>query len=109
MGAGSGRGWNTSNAERRGNRVNMADALKESCHGAPDFVVEILSPSNTAIEMGRKFDLYLKAGVREYWVIEPENKGVKAYNLRYLRNRPVSGMLPLYNSSAKTLLFRFWS
>jgi Uma2 family endonuclease len=55
---------------------------KEGCHGAPDFVVEILSPSNTAIEMGRKFDLYLRAGVREYWVIEPENKGVKAYNFK---------------------------
>jgi Uma2 family endonuclease len=54
----------------------------EGCHGAPDFVVEIVSPSNTAIEMGRKFDLYLKAGVREYWVIEPENKGVKAYTFK---------------------------
>jgi Uma2 family endonuclease len=52
---------------------------KEGCRGAPDFVVEILSPSNTAIEMGRKFDLYLEAGVREYWVIDPENKGVKVY------------------------------
>jgi Uma2 family endonuclease len=52
---------------------------KEGCRGAPDFVAEILSPSNTAIEMGRKFDLYLEAGVREYWVIDPENKGVKAY------------------------------
>jgi Uma2 family endonuclease len=55
---------------------------KEGCHGAPDFVVEILSPSNTAIEMGRKFDLYLKAGVREYWVIEPENKRVRAYTFK---------------------------
>jgi Uma2 family endonuclease len=55
---------------------------KEGCHGAPDFVVEILSPSNTAIEMGRKFDLYLEAGVREYWVIDPEHKGIKAYIFR---------------------------
>jgi Uma2 family endonuclease len=55
---------------------------KEGCHGAPDFVVEILSPSNTAIEMGRKFSLYMKAGVREYWVIEPENKMVRAYTFK---------------------------
>jgi Uma2 family endonuclease len=55
---------------------------KEGCCGAPDFVTEILSPSNTAIEMERKFDLYLKAGVREYWVIDPERKGVKAYTFK---------------------------
>jgi len=47
---------------------------EEGCRGAPDLVVEILSPSNTAIEMQRKFKLYQKAGVREYWVVDPENK-----------------------------------
>jgi Uma2 family endonuclease len=51
----------------------------EGCRGAPDLVAEILSPSNTAIEMERKFKLYSQAGVREYWVIDPENKGVKTY------------------------------
>jgi Uma2 family endonuclease len=52
---------------------------KEGCHGAPDFIAEILSPSNTAIEMERKFNLYAEAGVREYWVIDPEHKGLKTY------------------------------
>ena len=52
----------------------------EGCRGAPDLVVEILSPSNTAIEMERKFRLYKKSGVREYWVVDPENKGLKIYN-----------------------------
>jgi Uma2 family endonuclease len=46
----------------------------EGCRGAPDLVVEILSPSNTVIEMDRKFDLYLKAGVREYWLAAPEER-----------------------------------
>ena len=49
---------------------------KEGCRGAPDLVVEILSPSNTAIEMSRKFKLYQKAGVREYWVVDPETKSL---------------------------------
>ena len=49
----------------------------EGCRGAPDLVVEILSPSNTAIEMERKFSLYRDAGVREYWIVDPENKGIK--------------------------------
>ena len=46
----------------------------EGCRGAPDFAAEILSPSNTAIEMRRKFDLYRAAGVREYWVLDDELK-----------------------------------
>jgi Uma2 family endonuclease len=51
----------------------------EGCRGAPDFVAEILSPSNTAFEMERKFELYRQAGVREYWVLDPEQKILRAY------------------------------
>ena len=55
---------------------------KEGCHGAPDFIAEILSPSNTAIEMERKFELYREARVREYWVLDPEHKTLHAYLLK---------------------------
>jgi Uma2 family endonuclease len=51
----------------------------EGCRGAPDLVVEILSPGNSAIEMERKFEIYRQAGVREYWVLEPEYKCLHAY------------------------------
>ena len=51
----------------------------EGCRGAPDLAIEILSPSNTAIEMERKLKLYREAGVREYWVIDSENKGLTVY------------------------------
>jgi Uma2 family endonuclease len=54
----------------------------EGCRGAPDFVAEILSPSNTAIEMERKFELYRRAGVREYWVLDPEQKILRAYQFK---------------------------
>jgi Uma2 family endonuclease len=54
----------------------------EGCRGAPDLVIEILSPSNTAIEMERKLKLYMEAGVREYWVVDPENKGLMVYQFR---------------------------
>jgi Uma2 family endonuclease len=63
----------------------ICDAKKrgdEGCRGAPDFVAEILSPSNSAIEMERKFALYREAGVREYWVIDPEHETVHAYRFR---------------------------
>jgi len=46
----------------------------EGCRGAPDMVIEVLSPSNTAEEMGRKFRLYREAGVKEYWVVSPKDK-----------------------------------
>jgi len=52
---------------------------EESCHGAPDLVVEILSPSNTATEMERKFVLYKEAGVREYWIVDSKNNTLKVH------------------------------
>ena len=55
---------------------------EEGCRGAPDLVVEILSPSNTAIEMERKLKLYRKAQVREYWIVDPKNKHISIYLLR---------------------------
>jgi len=52
---------------------------KEGCRGAPEFVAEILSPSNTAIETKRKFDVYHEAGVKEYWVLNSEDKTLIVY------------------------------
>ncbi|MDR1859011.1 MAG: Uma2 family endonuclease [Treponema sp.] len=54
----------------------------EGGRGAPDLVAEILSPSNTAIEMQRKFQLYQEAGVREYWVLDPEHKTLHVYDFK---------------------------
>ena len=54
----------------------------EGCRGAPDLVVEILSPSNTAIEMQQKLELYREAGVKEYWVVDPENNSLIVYYLQ---------------------------
>ena len=42
------------------------------CIGAPDLVIEILSPSTAKRDMLIKYRLYQKAGVREYWIIDPE-------------------------------------
>ena len=47
-------------------------------HGAPDFVVEILSPSTSKRDKLIKYNLYQKAGVREYWIIDPDEKFVQA-------------------------------
>jgi Uma2 family endonuclease len=54
----------------------------EGCRGAPELVIEILSPSNSVIEMYRKRDLYFEAGVREYWLVDPDHKVVAVYRLK---------------------------
>ncbi|MCC5944366.1 MAG: Uma2 family endonuclease [Bernardetiaceae bacterium] len=43
----------------------------QGCIGAPDLIVEILSPGNSKKEMKTKYQLYEEAGVREYWVVYP--------------------------------------
>ena len=54
----------------------------KGCIGAPDLIVEILSPGNTEREMGIKFDLYEENEVKEYWIIEPFDKTIFIYTLQ---------------------------
>jgi Uma2 family endonuclease len=54
----------------------------EGGRGAPNLIVEILSPSNTSEEYVRKFNLYLEAGVKEYWVVSPIYKTVQVFLLQ---------------------------
>jgi Uma2 family endonuclease len=54
---------------------------KRGCNGAPDLVIEILSPANDAEEMLRKFQKYLQAGVREYWIIDLDNHLIQVHIL----------------------------
>ena len=48
--------------------------------GAPDFIVEVLSPSNWHHDVVRKLRKYKNAGVREYWIVNPENLTVLVYD-----------------------------
>jgi Uma2 family endonuclease len=52
---------------------------RHGCKGAPDFVVEILSPSSRSMDLLYKLNKYRDAGVREYWVIDPEETLVMVY------------------------------
>ncbi len=51
------------------------------CLGAPDWIIEIVSPGNTARDTKTKFDLYEESGVREYWMVYPGLKTITAYVL----------------------------
>lgn len=54
---------------------------KTGCVGAPDLVVEVLSPGNSVREMKQKFELYEEAGVREYWMVELAQRATYVYVL----------------------------
>lgn len=50
------------------------------CVGAPDWVIEIVSPSTQSMDYGIKLFLYRSAGVREYWIVNPTTRTVNLYN-----------------------------
>jgi len=54
---------------------------KRGCIGAPDIVVEVLSPSNNRKELKNKYDIYEAYGVREYWVVHPKKRTFLKYVL----------------------------
>ncbi|AWW31748.1 Uma2 family endonuclease [Echinicola strongylocentroti] len=51
------------------------------CIGAPDLVVEILSPGNNRLELQNKYELYQESGVKEYWIIHPDEQTLLVYTL----------------------------
>ena len=54
----------------------------KGCIGAPDLIVEVLSPSTLRMDWNRKMMLYEKAGVREYWIVDPRTKTVSVFLLQ---------------------------
>jgi len=50
------------------------------CNGAPDWIVEIVSPSSKKLDYFIKLSKYREAGVREYWIVDPEKNQILAWN-----------------------------
>lgn len=74
---------------------------EKGCHGAPDWVIEIVSPSSRRMDYYTKLAEYKEAGVREYWIVDPCKKYVIVYDLEHeevplvcpLNGRVKSGVL----------------
>jgi Uma2 family endonuclease len=60
---------------------NLSKLDGRGCLGAPDIVVEILSPGNNAKELKNKYEVYEESGVKEYWIVSPQDNTFVAYTL----------------------------
>ena len=78
------------NADTKDNTIVQPDIIVvcdkskidlKSIIGAPEMVVEVLSPSNASYDLTKKYKLYLQVGVREYWVVDPVFKTVVTHIL----------------------------
>lgn len=77
----------------------ICDASKlddRGCIGAPDLIIEILSPGNSKKEMDIKYDLYEENGVLEYWIVNPSEKTISIF---VLQNNKYIGIKPLIYDS----------
>ncbi|MCI7767238.1 MAG: Uma2 family endonuclease [Oscillospiraceae bacterium] len=81
-------------------------------NGAPDWVIEILSPSTAGTDLGKKLYLYKSAGVREYWAVDPDEKRIIVYLFEGERSNielysfEDSISAGIYRSSAEPLVIR---
>lgn len=60
---------------------DKAKLTEKHCTGAPDFIIEIVSPSSPSMDYVKKLHLYEKHKVREYWIVNYTRKEIMAYRL----------------------------
>ena len=59
--------------------AHLFDIEEDGVYGAPDLVIEILSPSTASYDRGSKMDAYQKFGVKEYWIVDPKEKRLDCF------------------------------
>jgi Uma2 family endonuclease len=73
-------------------RLNIIE--EERIKGAPDLVVEILSPRTAYYDLKKKFKVYERHGVREYWIVDPQDRNIAVYENqegKFMLAREVAG------------------
>ena len=77
-------------------RKERVAGMKERLVGAPDLVVEVISPRSRRMDSETKKDDYERAGVHEYWMIDPQRQAMTFYRLdagRFVESRPTGDRL----------------
>ncbi|EKB61667.1 Uma2 family endonuclease [Bergeyella zoohelcum] len=75
---------------------------EKGCIGAPDLIIEILSPGNSKREMKYKFELYEEAGVREYWIVDPNQESVL---MNVLEDGKYTTLNPIVDKEFSSVIF----
>ena len=78
----------------------LADGKR--CLGAPDLIIEILSPGNSKKELKNKYELYQEAGVREYWLVHPQDEYVI---INVLENNQYRALPPFVDKEVASVIF----
>jgi Uma2 family endonuclease len=81
---------------------------KKGCLGAPDWIIEIVSPGNPSHDTKSKFDLYEENGVGEYWIVFPGEQTVSVFLLEDGRYQPsgdfyTPGLIPIRTLSGASI------
>ncbi|MFW0716865.1 Uma2 family endonuclease [Pedobacter sp. N23S346] len=77
------------------------------CIGAPDLIVEILSPGNTKVELLHKYQVYQEFGVKEYWVVSQSDQSILIYTLNEHGKFQPSKIFTLSEKITSTVLLGF--
>lgn len=59
----------------------MREVIQDRVRGAPDLVIEVISPSSQEMDRTLKFKLYERYGVREYWIVDPDAQTIEIFVL----------------------------
>lgn len=62
--------------------ANLPNLQEDGFFGAPDLIVEIISPSSIKLDRNTKFKLYERTGVAEYWIVDTKNQSIEVYGRR---------------------------
>jgi len=82
-----------------------AKLTEQGCSGAPDWIIEILSPGNSKMEVRLKYDLYQENGVKEYWLVFPYECTVHQFILDEASQRYQLHAMYAQDERATPLLF----
>ena len=69
---------------------------ERGCNGAPDWIIEIVSPGSRRMDYTTKFIKYQTAGVKEYWIVDPMKQRVIVWNLKQPAEQPEPEIMEMY-------------
>ena len=66
-------------------KAHLSVVTEKNIQGAPDFIIEILSPSTSKRDLGIKKNIYETSGVEHYWIVDPDQKTIQTFHLENSR------------------------